>query len=144
MRIIVCEIQSKVIFHFFRMSYPHNIRSKKHDHSMPEIYLLFHSNDHSISHYDISTFKSLLVHLFYIYSRSRYVHFYICVYVKIHLPYFGFSVAHYSVRFRVNTISFRLGVSLIHSWTYLEDTNHCKSPDFSNERFYQRWEIYRV
>lgn len=135
MRIIVCEIQSKVISNFFRMSYLHNIWSKKRDHSIPEIYLLFHSNDHSISHYDISTFKSLLVHLFYIYSRSRYVHFYICV-CKNSSSIFCFSVAHYSVRFWVNTISFHLSVSLIHSWTYLEDTNRCKSPDSSNKRFY--------
>lgn len=87
MRTIVCEIQSKVIPNFFSNVPSRNIRSKKRDHSIPEICLLFRSSNHSISRRDISTFKSLLVHLFYIYSRPRYVHFYICVCVKIHLSF---------------------------------------------------------
>lgn len=137
----VCEIQSKVISNFFRMPHPHSIRSKKRDHSIPEICLLFRSSDRSISRRDISTFKSFLVHLFYIYSHSRYIHFYICVCVKIHLPYFVPLWSNYSIGFRVNTVSFRLGIPLIQSWTYLKDTNRCKTPDSSNEKFYQRWEI---
>lgn len=44
-----------------------------------QIRLLFRSSNHGISRRDISTFKSLLVRLFYIYSR--YVHFYICAYM---------------------------------------------------------------
>lgn len=76
MRMFVCEIQSKVILNFFRISNPHSIRFKKRDHSIPEICLLFRSSDRSISRRDISTFKSFLVHLFYIYSHSRYIHFY--------------------------------------------------------------------
>lgn len=141
MRTLCVKYKAKLYPVFFRMFHPYNIRSKIRDHSIPEICLLFRSNDHSISRRDISTFKSLLVHLFYIYSRSRYVHFYIqmCVCKKIHLSYFVPLWPNYSIRFQVNTISFRFGIPLIQSWTYSEDTSPLqKTPDFSNEKFYQR------
>lgn len=82
--IAVRGTESYIQFFFFQI--PHSRYIRKSVTVRYQIRLLFRSNDHGISRRDISTFKSLLVRLFYIYSR--YVHFYIRVYMTIYFSTF--------------------------------------------------------
>lgn len=92
--IAVCGTELYPIFFFF-YQIPHSRYVRKSVTVRYQIRLLFRSNDHGISRRDISTFKSLLVRLFYIYSR--YVHFYIRVYMTIF--YISFFWPNYSSTF---------------------------------------------
>jgi len=141
MGITMCETKKAEFYpiFFFFFHTPHSRNVRKSVTIRYQIRLLFRFSDHGISRRDISTFKSLLVRLFYIYSR--YVHLYIRVYVRIHFPHFVL-LAQLFVHFCL--ILFRVGIPLMQSCMYLEDTNRRNTLNLFNKSFYRRSKIYRV
>lgn len=101
-----------------------------------QIRLLFRSSDHGISRRDISTFKSLLVRLFYIYSRYVHTLLHVRICEEIHFPHFVL-LAQLFIHFRAGSILFCLGIPFMQSWMYLEDTSRRNTLDFFNENFYR-------